>query len=584
MLRAVIYARCSTEEESQKHALLKQVSEAEECVCRMGWELMDTYVESRSGTSTKGRTEYKRLFEELSENKFDIIVIKSQDRLVRNTRDWYLFVDRMVKAGKQLYMYMEQKFYSADDALITGIKAILAEEYSRELSKKINNAHYHRQKNGGAIILTSNTYGYRRMPDKSIAVIEEEAQIKRRMYELCAAGYGGRAISAILADEGVRNRKGNPFSDADILRMIKNPLNKGTVVMNRKHYDFDLKKTVTVPVKEQYVYENKVPAIVSEELWEQANLEILKRKQAANGSGSCSEGRNQGKSPLSKKLYCGLCRSPYYRCAKRRGRDEDKIYEWKCRRYLERGRHSDQRPENQQGCDNVHLDEEKLLSILGRYCMKEYNLDKKPVIQKLQKLLEQVLRDVDTQAMADQEKQKRLNVEQQMLQITDKLLEGVLSDAAYQMKQRELEEKLREIQNRIIRLDREQKMYAAEGNRISRIENILSADSRFERAAAEAMMEFIDQIYVYPEHMEIISGDASRRLNYGVLFDYPGQKRLEREEVIRMMKENPNITVKQLAEKLGLSVSGAGYRIRILKEEGRVKYRKTGNRGKWETD
>ena len=120
--------------------------------------------------------EYNRLYEELSENKFDIIVIKSQDRLMRNTRDWYLFVDRMVKAGKQLYMYMEQKFYSADDALITGIKAILAEEYSRELSRKINNAHYHRQKNGGAVILTSNTYGYRRMPDKSIRVIEEEAR------------------------------------------------------------------------------------------------------------------------------------------------------------------------------------------------------------------------------------------------------------------------------------------------------------------------------------------------------------------------------------------------------------------------
>ncbi len=148
MRRAVIYARCSTEEESQKHALAKQVAEAEECVCNMGWELIDTYVESRSGTSTRGRKEYNRLYEELSENKFDIIVIKSQDRLMRNTRDWYLFVDRMVKAGKQLYMYMEQKFYSADDALITGIKAILAEEYSRELSRKINNAHYHRQKNG----------------------------------------------------------------------------------------------------------------------------------------------------------------------------------------------------------------------------------------------------------------------------------------------------------------------------------------------------------------------------------------------------------------------------------------------------
>ena len=30
---------------------------------------------------------------------------------------------------------MERKFYTPDDALITGIKAILAEEYSRELMR-----------------------------------------------------------------------------------------------------------------------------------------------------------------------------------------------------------------------------------------------------------------------------------------------------------------------------------------------------------------------------------------------------------------------------------------------------------------
>ena len=38
-MRAVIYARCSTEEESQKDALINQVKEAKECVKRMDWML-----------------------------------------------------------------------------------------------------------------------------------------------------------------------------------------------------------------------------------------------------------------------------------------------------------------------------------------------------------------------------------------------------------------------------------------------------------------------------------------------------------------------------------------------------------------
>ena len=202
MLRAVFYARCSTEEESQKDALAQQVKEAEICIKEQGWTLVDRYIESKSGTTTKGRQEYTRLYEDLLKDKFDIIVIKSQDRLMRNTKDWYLFVDRLVTEQKQLYIYIERKFYTADDALITGIKAILAEDYSRELSKKINNAHRNRQKSGGKVIMTSRVYGFQKLPDKSIALVEEEAAVKRRMYELCAANFGTRTIATILEKKG----------------------------------------------------------------------------------------------------------------------------------------------------------------------------------------------------------------------------------------------------------------------------------------------------------------------------------------------------------------------------------------------
>lgn len=270
-LRAVYYARCSTEEENQKDALVRQAAEAEEAIRARGWRLVDAYVESRSGTSRKGRWEYNRLYEDLEQNRFDVVVIKSQDRLVRNTRDWYLFADRLNCAGKRLYFYLENTFYSPEDALLTGIKAILAEEYSRELSKKMNLAHQKRQQNNGKPVLTSKSYGYRRTADGAIEIIPEEAAVKRRMYELCADGLGGRKIAAVLAAEGVRSRAGKPFSGTDIIRMVRNPMNKGTVVMNKKHYDFNTGKTLPTPPGGQYVYAGKIPAIVSEELWIAAN-------------------------------------------------------------------------------------------------------------------------------------------------------------------------------------------------------------------------------------------------------------------------------------------------------------------------
>ena len=65
MKRVVCYCRVSTEEEKQLNALQKQIEELEQFVNnKIDWELIDTYVdEGKSGTSTKGRPSYQKLFD-----------------------------------------------------------------------------------------------------------------------------------------------------------------------------------------------------------------------------------------------------------------------------------------------------------------------------------------------------------------------------------------------------------------------------------------------------------------------------------------------------------------------------------------
>lgn len=630
--RAVFYARCSTEEEPQKDALAKQAAEAGECIRRMGWRQVDAYIESRSGTSTRKRTEYNRLLADLETDKFDIIVIKSQDRLMRNTKDWYLFVDRLSQNAKKLYIYLERKFYTADDALITGIKAILAEEYSRELSKKINNAHHNRQKNGGAVILTSNAYGYRRQPDGSITLVPEEAEIKRRMYELCAAGYGSRRIAAILKKDGVRNRKGTPFSDASILRMVKNPMNKGTVVMGRVHYDFDSKQTVRVPEEKQYVYENKIPAIVSGELWEQANREIARRSQKRKGGaekyppgGGLSDGGGKyslsdrlsggaGKYPLSGKLICGFCGAVYYRTV-RRSKDGRKIYEWKCSRYLGDGRcettdEQERRSVSEDGrgapegcrnlsevCRSIHLKEEDLLELLEQTCLQYCTADKEQILKRLSHLLRRTLQQQDCRTEIERAQKQKERTAKQMQVLLDKLLSGTVTDEIYQMKYEELKTELDEAQKKLQTLEQKEASAAEPQERIARIEEAVRERGLFERAAVIAFLEKTERIIVYPAYMEAVfktAGDTGAgntalaetavqiRIAYGGRFDYAGQKREKREAVAAMMRENPQITAKEIAEKRGVSLSQVNYDIRALKKEGRIRFVGKGGRGYWE--
>ena len=505
MIRAVIYCRCSTEEECQRDALIRQAAEARECVCRLNWLLEDEYIESRSGTSTRGREEYQRLFADLLRDKFEIVVIKSQDRLMRNTRDWYIFIDRLVTQGKRLYLYLENRFYSTEDALVTGIKAILAEEYSRELSRKINNAHRNRQQTGSALMLTSNTYGYRKMPDKKFAILEEEAKVKRQMYELCAAGYGSRRIARILREKGVQKRNGCSFSDSDIRRMIRNPINKGTVVMNRKHYDFDTGRTVKNPEEQLYIYEKRFPAIVSEELWERANQAIDKRRNRASGRGKDS-GINRGTYLLSGKMICGLCGAPFYRTTRRR--KYDKVHEWKCRTYLEQGRIKENR---QGGCENIHLEEKTLFSLLESRSLPQTGESAWMAV--FLGILESCLEELKDKEQESREQFEKKIKDQQKL-LLDKYLEGLVEESLYREKKEELEKRLNtEVQKKGETAKNGQGNFKHSHSslgqkkeieeRIQEIEQFLKRNHSFAHACTLCRLEEIDKILVFPDHLEL---------------------------------------------------------------------------------
>ena len=90
--------------------------------------------------------------------------------------------------------------------------------------------------------------------------------------------------------------------------------------MNRKHYDFDTRQVVKNPQEQFYIYENRIPAIVSEELWKAANEEIDKRKKPVGNQERTARcfGVNPGKHVFSGKLVCGLCGAPFYRTTRKR--------------------------------------------------------------------------------------------------------------------------------------------------------------------------------------------------------------------------------------------------------------------------
>lgn len=548
MLRAVIYCRCSTEEESQQEALKNQVAEAKESVRAQGWLLVDCYIESKSGTTAGNRKEYQRLFEDLRSDKFDIVQIKSQDRLMRNTKDWYLFIDRLASCGKKLYMYMEQKFYTPDDALITGIKAILAEEYSRELSKKINNAHRARQRRGETFMLPPETYGYRKLPDKTIVVVEEEAAIIRLMFRLCLA-MGCGSIAAALEREGYRGRRGQLFQEETIRKIIRNPLRCGTVVQNRRHFDFQQKREIAMPQEDWVVHRQAIPAIVSEELWRQANAAMDARAGKCRGkarsgnqgtvesvgvSGEGGTGEvvgaktsweerpqtgSSGRFAFSGKIRCGLCGGTYYRTSRSRGKDREKVVEWKCRNYLRYGRRAGgkARPSARKtpgvagkGCDNIHLKETELFHFLENIYM-TYGQDggtkKQEILGKTMDILRRAL-DLKTPARKSGEILHKLEHQEELgRKLVDKLLEGVLQDGDYRRKKAEIDATIEHLREELEECQRAEEGRPESEARLRGIRERLEGDI-LRKAVFRARLKDIAWIEVFEDRIRIRLSDG----------------------------------------------------------------------------
>lgn len=280
MQLVAIYNRCSTEEEAQKNALEVQAAESLELAeskREEGWQVVAQYVELESGTSTRRRKEYLKMVEDIKQNKFDIVVVKSIDRLARNAKDWYLFLDCLMKHHTRLYLYLEQKFYQSEDALITGIKAILAEEFSKELSAKIKNAHKRRQLKQSGLNITREMFGWNKIGKDEFEINEQEAAYFRLGCQLAEAGFGFRRISDTLYAAGARSKNGKKISEVQWRNMLRSPRAYGTVVLHKKEYDFIRKEKKEMPEEEWIYIENALPALISFEYYEKIQKCLDKR-------------------------------------------------------------------------------------------------------------------------------------------------------------------------------------------------------------------------------------------------------------------------------------------------------------------
>jgi len=610
-LRVAIYNRCSTEKEVQENAIIIQEQESIRACEAHNWQIVHIYKELVSGKYADIRDEYQQLLYDITLDKFDIIVVKSQDRIMRNLGDWCQLVDLLNEYDIKLYFYMENKFYDYEnDELLYGFTMQMHAFYSKNLSIKIRQSHKTRQETLSHINI-SQLYGWDRIDMNTFVINEKEAGYIRKGYELMRQGIGFYSISNILYEDGARSRRAGTYfknrktkrlqeyndkiSSTTWRKILYNPIMYGTAVENVYTLPLGKRKRVKNPPEEWIYFENAVPAIVSKEYFEES---IAMREKYITSKGSRKRDyrdiiSTKGRYEWSGKIVCGCCGSTYSRRQIKNKRNEMEV-KWRCSKVTLHGRVTESQVIN---CASIVIDEpkfEKLLSDSISKQFKDINRNLDSIVNTVLDNIRTVLDENDTEnelicVQAEINKQKK---KKEVL--FAKLMEEVISDSDFKEFNERLDTEIAKLTEQEIVLKERIWTYNNYDARLSDIRRVLQEDI-IQKANIIEIIKRIETVTIFEDGLCRVVFDKlelSKFLNIyndnfinnqlETLFDFDFtyskktkyQERRDRvnQNILQAFRDNPKLTINGMAELLGEKYSYIYTSIAMLRKENKLKY------------
>ena len=139
-MRAVVYARVSTEHEAQINALENQLEWYKiEASRHSDWEITEVYVDQGiTGTQAQKRPEFLRMMEDARKGKFDLIITREVSRFARNTVDALSYTRELKAMGVNVF-FINNGINTAtnDGELRLTIMSSMAQDESRKISERV---------------------------------------------------------------------------------------------------------------------------------------------------------------------------------------------------------------------------------------------------------------------------------------------------------------------------------------------------------------------------------------------------------------------------------------------------------------
>lgn len=264
IMRAVIYIRVSTEEQATEgYSLVAQESKLRELATSQGYKIIKVYAdEGISGKTITKRKALLKLLEDAKQKLFDMVFIFKLDRLSRSVKDSYSIIDELIKSDVGLISYQDKdiKFETATQRAMFGFTTVLAQLEVEQTSERVTFTMKELFEKEKKWLFGRLPYGYKFNENREIVIVEEQAKIVKRIYEMYNSGKGQSVISSQLNMEGVKppSAKGIGWWDTSIQKILTSSYYYGDYIANFKRS------------KKPIIVTGIFPPIISKEEFEKA--------------------------------------------------------------------------------------------------------------------------------------------------------------------------------------------------------------------------------------------------------------------------------------------------------------------------